>query len=99
MSTSAILQMLRDRQFDSVLPVVDQTLRDAAADSPQRLTEAAREIVRWQGFFGNTAEAKTAESYFRKVYSLLEELAGPESPATIAAAENLGALLGSIDRL
>jgi hypothetical protein len=55
--------------------------------------------VRWQGFFPNTAQAKTAEPYFRSVFTLLEELAGPDAPTTIAAAENLGGLLGSIDRL
>jgi len=91
--------MLREHQFDSVLPIVTEALRSAAAESPQRLGEVARELVRWQGFFKNTAQAKTAEPFFRTVFTLLEELAGPESPTTIAAAENLGTLLGSIDKL
>ena len=94
-----ILQMLRQDRFDSVIPVVTQTLRDAAAESPQRLTEVAREIVRWQGFFKNNAHAMTSERYFRTVYALLEELAGPESPAVMAAADNLAGLLGSIGKV
>jgi hypothetical protein len=38
-----ILRMLREYRFDSVIPLVTQTLRDAAAESPQRLIEVARE--------------------------------------------------------
>src|SRR4029078_4597746 len=68
-------------------------------ESPQSLTAAARELVRFQGFFKNTAQAITSERYFRSVHSLLEELTGPESPAAMAAADNLGSLLGSIDKV
>jgi hypothetical protein len=94
-----ILRMLREYQFDSVIPLVTQTLRDAAAESPQRLTEVARDLVRWQGIFKNNTQAMTAEPYFRAVHTLLEELAGPESPAAMAAAENLAGLLGSIGKV
>lgn len=94
-----ILQLLRERKFDTVIPLVTETLRKAAAESPQKLTEAARELVRYQGFFGNTAEARTSEPYFRAVHSVLTELAGPESPPAMAAMENLAGLLGSIDKV
>src|SRR5215471_15243997 len=99
MSTPTILELLREYRFESVIPVVTQALRDAAAESPAHLNEVARDIVRWQGFFNNTAQAKTSEPYFRTVYNLLEELAGPESPFAIAAAENLAGILGSIGKL
>jgi hypothetical protein len=91
--------MLREGQFDSAIPVVTQTLRDAAAQSPQRLTEVAHDIVRWQGFFKNNAQAMSSEPYFRTVHALLEELVGPDSPAVMAAADNLAGLLGSIGKL
>ncbi|HET9943614.1 MAG TPA: tetratricopeptide repeat protein [Terriglobia bacterium] len=93
-----ILQLLRESRFDDAIPLVEESLRRAAAESPQKLTDAAREIVRWQGFFKNTAQAITSERYFRSVHGLLAELAGPESPAAMAAADNLGSLLGSIDK-
>ena len=94
-----ILQLLRENRFDTVIPLVTKALRDAAAESPERLTQVARDLVRWQGFFKNTAQASTSEPYFRAVHSLLKELAGPESPVTMAAAENLAGLLGSIDKV
>jgi hypothetical protein len=52
---STILQLLREYRFDTVIPIVAQTLRDAAAESPQRLTEVAHDIVRWQGILPNTS--------------------------------------------
>ena len=94
-----ILQLLKESRFDDAIPLMEQSLRNAAAESPQSLTAAAREIVRFQGFFKNTAQAITSERYFRSVHSLLEELAGPESPVAMAAADNLGSLLGSIDKV
>ena len=94
-----ILRLLRESRFDDAIPLVASALRDAAAESPQRLTDVAREIVQWRGFFPNTDQAITSESWFRAVHSLLAELAGPESPAAMAAAENLGGLLGSIDKV
>jgi hypothetical protein len=94
-----ILQLLRENRFDSAIPLVAETLRSAATESPQKLTDQARELVRYQGFFKNTAQAMTSESYFRSVHNLLSELAGPESPAAMAAAENLAGLLGSIDKV
>ena len=96
---SSILQMLRAQQFDDVVPAVSDALRKAAAESPDRLTQAAGEIVRWPGIFPNTAQARRSEPFFRTVYSLLSELSGPDSPVTIAAAENLAGLLGSIDKI
>ena len=95
----AIVQMLREHQFDSAIPIVSQMLREAAAQSPQRLTEVARDLVRWQGVFRNIAEAAAAEPYFRAVYDLLRELAGPEAPAALSAAENLAGILGSVDKV
>jgi hypothetical protein len=99
MSAPTILQLLRESRFDSVIPIVTQTLREAAAESPARLSEVAQEIVRWQGFFKNNAQAKTSEPYFRTVYTVLEELAGPDSPVALRAADNLAGILGSIGKL
>jgi len=94
-----ILHLLRQNQFDTAIPLVTQLLRSAAAESPQRLTEVARELIRYQGFFKNNAEALASEGYFRTVHTLLKELAGPESSVAMAAGENLGGLLGSIGKL
>src|SRR5678815_2651436 len=98
-SIPEILQLLRENKFDSAVPLVTETLRKAAAESPQALTGVARELVRYQGLFKNTAEARASEPYFRTVHSLLVELAGPESPPAMASAENLAGLLGSIDKV
>jgi len=97
--TPEILQLLRENRFDTATTLVTEALRNAARESPQKLTDEARALVRFQGFFKNTAEAMTSESYFRTVHSLLAELAGPESPAAMAAAENLAGLLGSIGKV
>jgi len=99
MSAPSILQLLREYRFDSAIPIVTQTLREAAEESPGRLSEVAQEIVRWQGVFKNNAQAKTAEPYFRTVYTLLEELAGPDSPVALKAADNLAGILGSIGKV
>ena len=99
MSAPTILQLLREYRFESVIPIVTQTLREAAEESPKRLTEVAQEIVRWQGVFKNTVQAKTSEPYFRTVYTLLEELAGPDSPVALKAADNLAGILASIGKL
>jgi len=100
MTTSTeILNLLRQNQFDAAIPLVTQVLHGAAAESPQRLTEVARDLIRFQGFFKTNTEAVASEGYFRTVHSLLTQLAGPESPAAMAAAENLGGLLGSIGKL
>jgi hypothetical protein len=98
-SVPEIMQLLRENRFDDAIPQVTTTLRNAAAESPQKLMDVARELIRYQGFFKNTAQAMTSEPYFRTVHQLLSELAGPESPAAMAAADNLGALLGSIDKV
>jgi len=94
-----ILQMLRDNRFDDVTPLMTEMLRRAAAESPQKLTDVARQLVQWRGLFRNTTDARTSEHYFRAVHVVLSELAGPESPAAMAAAENLAGLLGSIDQV
>jgi len=94
-----ILQLLREHRFDEAIPLVTTTLRNAASESPQKLTDCARDLVRFQGFFKNTSQASTSENYFRAVHDLLGELAGPDSPAAMAAADNLGSLLGSIDKI
>jgi hypothetical protein len=96
---SEILELLQDNRFDDAIPLVTATLRNAAAESPQKLAEVARDFVRFQGFFRNNAEAVRSEPYFRTVHSLLSELAGPESPVAMSAAENLGGLLGSIGKV
>ena len=97
--TPEILQLLRENRFDTAITLVTEALRNAARESPQKLTDEARELVRFQGFFKNAAQAMTSEAYFRTVHSLLSELAGPESPVAMAAAENLAGLLGSIDKV
>jgi hypothetical protein len=95
----AIVRMLKETQFESAVPLARQALSEAAAESPERLIEVARELVAWKGFFAHTSEAIASEPYFRAVYGTLAELAGPESPAAMAAAENLASLLGSIDKI
>jgi hypothetical protein len=94
-----ILQLLRENRFDDAIPLVTTTLRDAASESTQKLTDAARELVQFKGIFPNTTQAILSESYFRSVYTVLSGLAGPESPAAMAAADNLGTVLGSIDKV
>jgi hypothetical protein len=98
-SIPEILQLLRENRFDAAIPLVTETLRRAAAESPQKLSEAAQELVRFQGFFKNTAEAMSSEGYFRAVHLLLTELTGAESRAALTAAENLAGLLGSIGKV
>ncbi len=70
-----------------------------AADSPEHLTDAAREVVAWKGVFRNSKEAAASEPYFQAVHALLAEFAGPESPAAMAAAENLASILGSLGKM
>src|SRR5262245_13057720 len=93
-----ILKLLRENRFDEALPLVNDALRGAQAESSKKLNETARDLVRWQGIFKNTTEAKASEDYFRTVHRLLAELSGPESPVTMAAADNLAGLLGSIGK-
>ncbi len=94
-----ILKMLKAYRFDEAIPLVSQTLREAAAESPERLLGAAREVVAWKGYFGHARQAVASEPYFRAVYAVLGEVAGPDSPAAMAAAENLAGILGSIDKI
>src|SRR5215467_11470918 len=97
-SIAEIVKLLRENRFDDAISLVNQTLRAAHAESPKKLSELARDLVRWQGIFRNTTEAKAAENYFRTVHNLLTELHGPESALTMTAADNLAGLLGSIDK-
>ena len=94
-----VLKMLKEYRFDDAIPLVSLMLREAAAESPERLLEAAREVVAWKGIFGHARQAVASEPYFRAVYATLGELAGPDSPPAMAAAENLAGILGSIDRI
>jgi hypothetical protein len=93
-----ILKLLRESRFDDALPLANDALRNAHAESSKKLNETARDLVRWQGIFKNTNEAKASEDYFRTVHSLLAELSGEESSITLAAADNLAGLLGSIGK-
>jgi hypothetical protein len=93
-----ILKMLNACRFDEAIPAVEKTFRAAAAESPERLIDAARGIVGWRGFFKNIDQERVSETYFRSVYQLLQELAGPDSPAAMAAGENLAGILGALDQ-
>jgi hypothetical protein len=95
----ALLPLLNACRFDEAVSWVDQALRQAAAESPEQLVESARDIVAWKGIFAHASQAIASEPYFRAVFRLLEELAGPESPAAMAAAENLAGILGSNDKV
>ena len=96
---ATIAELLKACKFEEAIPLVVRTLREAATESPERLTDAAREIVAWRGIFRNSAEAQASEPYFRAVHSLLAELAGDDSPAAMAAAENLAGILGSLGKV
>jgi hypothetical protein len=98
-TSSAIVHLLNEYRFEEAVPLADRLLREAAAESPERFTEVARGIVAWRGIFAHTAQAIASEGYFRAVYKLLQELAGPESSGAMAAAENLASILGSIDKV
>lgn len=90
--------LLNARQYDAAMPAMEQALRRAAAESPERLTETARAVVGWKGFFARRSEAVESVPYFRWVFTILSELAGPDSPAAMAAADNLASILGSVDQ-
>lgn len=94
-----IVQLLNACRFDEAITLAEQSLREASAASPERFLVVARGIVAWPGIFGHADEARASEAYFRAVYHLLQELAGAESPAAMAAAENLAGILGSIDQV
>ncbi len=97
-SIPEIVKLLRENRFDDAISVVNETLRVAHAESPKKFSDLARDLVRWQGIFRNTTEAKASENYFRTVHNLLTELDGAESALTMTAADNLAGLLGSIDK-
>jgi tetratricopeptide (TPR) repeat protein len=93
-----MIPLLNQGRFDAALALIEKALREAAAESPERLTDAARAVVAWKGIFANSRDAAASEHYFRAVFALLEELAGPASPAAMAAADSLAGLLGSLDQ-
>jgi tetratricopeptide (TPR) repeat protein len=95
----ALAQLLKEQRFDEATALAERALREAAAESPERLTQVAREIVAWRGIFANAAEEAASEPYFRAVHGTLAELAGPDSPAAMAAAENLAGILGALGQL
>ncbi|HTM52345.1 MAG TPA: hypothetical protein VL285_26800 [Bryobacteraceae bacterium] len=98
-SVSAVLQLLNEKRFDEAVPLVRRALTEAERDSAERLIETARPLLAWKGFFSNSDEASRSEGYFREVHGSLSQLTGAESPAAMAAAENLAGLLGSIGKV
>ena len=90
--------MLNGRRYGDAMPLMEQALRSAALESPERPAEVARGIVAWKGFFANRADEQESERHFRWVLAILAELAGPESPAAMAAAGNLASILGALDK-
>jgi hypothetical protein len=60
--------MLKGSRFGEAIPLVEQARREAAAESPERLIEAARRIVGWNGVFANAQQEIASEPYFRAVY-------------------------------
>lgn len=97
--TSEFIRLLNQRQYQTVMPLMEQALRQAALESPERLTEVARSAVAWKGFFARDTEARESELWFRWLFAILQELAGIDSPVAMAAAENLAAILGSTGQL
>ena len=95
----SIPSLLNEYRFEEAIPMVEQVLRGAAAESPERLIEVARGMIAWKRFFSNARQAAASEVYFRRVYTLLQELAGADSAAAMAAAENLAGILGSLDKM
>jgi len=100
MSTiSEVILLLNQSRYDDAARLAIEGLRHAAAESPERLTEVARSIVAWKGFFDNSSEEAASVPYFRAVFDTLQELTGPDSPAAMAAADNLAGILGALDQL
>lgn len=93
------IRSLNECRYDDAARLAIEGLRQAAAESPERLIEAARSLVAWKGFFAGTGDAAASEPYFRAVFAVLQELAGPASPAAMAAAANLASMLGSLGHL
>ncbi len=91
--------MLRAQRFEEAAGLAERALREAAARSPAAFTETARGIVAWRGIFANANEEAASEPYFRAVARVLAELAGPESPTSIAAAENHAGILGALGKI
>src|ERR1017187_8264997 len=93
------IRLLNQSRYDDAAKLVVEGLRQASAESPERLIEAARAIVAWRGFFEDSSEEAASEPYFRAVFAALQELAGPDSPAAIAATDNLAGILGALGQL
>ena len=93
--SSDIPRMLKGSRFGEAIPLVEQARREAAAESTERLIEAARRIVGWNGVFANAQQEIASEPYFRD-RTLVRELTGEpdatemrwnkiRSPAAISA--------------
>ena len=78
--SSDIPRMLKGSRFGEAIPLVEQARREAAAESTERLIEAARRIVGWKGIFANAQQEIALEPYFRAMY-VASELTG-ETDAT-----------------
>src|SRR5438477_12681339 len=92
-------RMLNERRYDDAMTLMEQDLREAAVQSPERLTEAARSIVACRGFFANHAQQQESERCFRWIFAISSELAGSESPPAMAAAESISSIRGALDRV
>jgi hypothetical protein len=92
-------RLLNQHEYPTAMSLMEQALRHAALESPERLTEVARAAVAWKGFFAHDAEARRSEAWFRWLFAILQELAGTDSPTAMAAAENLAGILGSIGQV
>jgi hypothetical protein len=87
-----ILLLLRARQYDEAMPLIKRGLRE-------QFTETARAVTGWKGFFANSEEARESIPFFEWVYRKMCTVAGEESGAAMAAADNLASMLGSVDRV
>jgi len=59
--SSDIPRTLKGSRFGEAIPLVEQALREAAAEPPERLIEAARRIVGWNGVVSKYAIRSKAE--------------------------------------
>ncbi len=88
------LELLKQGRFEEAASSAVAFLRGA-----EDLTDAARSLVASKGIFPNAAQAAASLPYFRAVFSTLQELAGPDSGAAMAAAANLAGVLASADHV
>jgi hypothetical protein len=91
--------LLKQGRFAEAASQAENSLRAAKARGSEPFLETAREVVAWKGFFPNRTEEQASVPYFRAVLRVMEELAGPDSGAALAAADNLAGILGGVDQL